>query len=978
METAMIIPCRFIRLTAAVAVLSTFTLYAQEQAADDAAAEDKAAEAPVAAAAEPGTTGSEAVGANADTDRMKAEAIVAEGKREKTADDYYEMARNEFIEGNFRSSSEHALKTIEILRDGKSASEDILQPQEVQEKIASARTLLSKAYYNLALEMFVEAEKSMNANMFDEAIAKCNEAVAVDPDNEEIKAYSEALIKKFQRLKEACDYNEATSYYTVDQQASERQLTIEREMRRGQQFYKTGQWAKARDHFQLVLREDPYNEMAIDYLRRCYLHLIETGRRRHNVVTLERNTEANWKRVNAIPMPSSDDRENGDEDAAQMKTDDTKNIQAKLENIVIDELSFEDQTLQDVIAILRGKSQQLDPDKNGVNIILLLLSNKPAKSADGEDGEESGEADEEESGEADEEDASSDDEGESEGDEEDGEEDESDSEDAEDSEDGDSETGGRTKYMIDYLKAQDASLLKAIELVCDAAQVSYRVEPHAVLIYDKNVPVDECEMDVFIAEKELFGLEATDGEEEESSASSSSGDSEDEAGGSSRSSSAIQRFFERRGVRFPVNSAIKYDEAVSRLIVRNTPEALARIGQILNELSNEKTNQVLVQVKFVEVALNDLEELGFEYVISRPTGGRNVWDSVTPLQPNGDLPIVMPAPYNDGRAYTLAYFPPDAGTEVLNGANVKEANRAFSLDETYKVPKNATVTLPDAPNSYYALPLNLTSIYGSAVTWGPNSPLVRNAAEDTSMFTNSMVVENDTVMSWAHKDADSGINVSAKMHALDQADSSDILSAPRVTSLANENAVIKMVTERYYPDEWSEPTLETISDGGRGIPVFQPSIPSFGDPVEEGIVLNVTPQVENGEMITLTMTPVIQQFIGWTDYSYQMPLETGGETRYYPNTLKKPIIEARTVQTTVVCSDNETIVLGGVIRDRVSMVDDQYPILGDIPLVGRLFQSKGRGSEKTSLLIFMTSRLIKPDGSPVREGQERGVPSFSY
>ena len=60
------------------------------------------------------------------------------------------------------------------------------------------------------------------------------------------------------------------------------------------------------------------------------------------------------------------------------------------------------------------------------------------------------------------------------------------------------------------------------------------------------------------------------------------------------------------------------------------------------------------------------------------------------------------------------------------------------------------------------------------------------------------------------------------------------------------------------------------------------------------------------------------------------------------------------------------------------MVDDQYPILGDIPLVGRLFQSKGRGSDKTSLLIFMTSRLIKPDGSPIRENEERGLPSFPY
>ena len=965
----MITPSRFIRLTAAVTVLSAFTLYAQEKAAAEA---DKTAEAPAAVEAD----------AN-DAARMKAEAAIDAEKREKTADDYYTMARNDFIEGSFRTSSEHALKAIEVLRDGKSAGEDSLQPPEVQEKIASAKALLSKAYYNLALEMFVDAEKSMNANLFDEAIAKCNEAVAVDPDNEEIKGYSEALIKKFNRLKEATEYNEETSYYSVDQQAPERQLTIEREMRKGQQFYKTGQWAKARDHFQAVLLEDPYNEMAIDYLRRCFLHLIDAGRRRHDVVTLERDADVAWKSVNSIVSPSNiDDQENGVDFGT--KTDDTKNIEGKLKNIIIPNLDFEDQTLQEVIDILRRRSKELDPDKNGVNI-LLFLSNKPAK--DGEAGEE-GEDGESSSSDEEEEDAEESDEGESSSDDEESEEGDEESEEGgeEDGESGDdASAGGRTKYMIDYLKVDNVDLRQAIELVCEAAGVRYRVEPHAVLIADDGVPLDECELRVFVVEKDALDLLGGEGGEESGSSSSSSSDEE---GGSQQSSSAIRRFFETRGVPFPANAAIKYDEAVSRLIVSNTPAALEMISDILEQLSNEQTNQVLVQVKFVEVQLNDLEELGFEYVISRPTNGEtDIREQAIPLTPvvgPDNQPGPIPNPYGDGRPYTLVYYPPYTagnGTSVLNGVTVRDTNGTYELNDTYQVPRDAQVTLPftqDVP-SYYALPLNLTSIYGSSVTWGPNSQLVRNAAQDTGAFTDSMTIDNDTVMSWANQDPNSGLNWSAKVHALDLADSSDILSAPRVTTLANEDAVIKMVTERYYPDEWDDPTLEIISsNSGRDIPVFQPSIPTFGDPVEEGIVLNVRPQVEENFTITLVMTPVIQMFVGWTDYSYEMPLEANGMTRYYPNTLKKPIIEARTVETTVVSYDGETIVLGGVIRDRVSMVDDQYPILGDIPLVGRLFQSKGRGSDKTSLLIFMTSRLIKPDGSPIRENEERGMPSFPY
>ena len=964
----MITPSRFIRLTAAVTVLSAFTLYAQEKAAEESAAAeaDKTAEAPAAVEAD----------AN-DAARMKAEAAIDAEKREKTADDYYTMARNDFIEGSFRTSSEHALKAIEVLRDGKSAGEDSLQPPEVQEKIASAKALLSKSYYNLALQMFVDAEKSMNAKMFDEAIAKCNEAVAVDPDNEEIKGYSEALIKKFNRLKEATEYNEETSYYSVDQQAPERQLTIEREMRKGQQFYKTEQWAKARDHFQAVLLEDPYNEMAIDYLRRCFLHLIDAGRRRHNVVTLERDADVAWKSVNAIVSPSNiDDQENGVDFGT--KTDDTKNIEGKLKNIIIPNLDFEDQTLQEVIEILRRRSKELDPDKNGVNI-LLFLSNKPAKEGEegeeGEDGESSSSDEEEEDAEESDEESSSDDEESEEGDE------ESEEGGEEDGESGDdASAGGRTKYMIDYLKVDNVDLRQAIELVCEAAGVRYRVEPHAVLIADDGVPLDECELRVFVVEKDALDLLGGEGGEESGSSSSSSSDEE---GGSQQSSSAIKRFFETRGVPFPANAAIKYDEAVSRLIVSNTPAALEMISDILEQLSNEQTNQVLVQVKFVEVQLNDLEELGFEYVISRPTDG--------PIIKNGEsqkASVKGPLPegayagyYDDGRPYTLVYYPPTVVSDnVLNGVTVTGPNTSDPFIDTYQVPRDSTIVIPDnGAGKYYAMPLNLTSIYGNSVTWGPNSQLVRNAAQDTSAFTNSMTIDNDTVMSWANQDPNSGLNWSAKVHALDLADSSDVLSAPRVTTLANEDAVIKMVTERYYPDEYNEPTLEVLSaNTGRNIPVFQPSIPTFGDPVEEGIVLNVRPQVEENFTITLVMTPVIQMFVGWTDYSYEMPLEADGMTRYFPNTLKKPIIEARTVETTVVSYDGETIVLGGVIKDRVSMVDDQYPILGDIPLVGRLFQSKGRGSDKTSLLIFMTSRLIKPDGSPIRENEERGMPSFPY
>ena len=61
--------------------------------------------------------------------------------------------------------------------------------------------------------------------------------------------------------------------------------------------------------------------------------------------------------------------------------------------------------------------------------------------------------------------------------------------------------------------------------------------------------------------------------------------------------------------------------------------------------------------------------------------------------------------------------------------------------------------------------------------------------------------------------------------------------------------------------------------------------------------------------------------------------------------------------------DGATVVMGGLTREEVKEVRDKVPILGDIPLVGRLFASKGSTTQKRNLLIFVTAHTITPDGN---------------
>ena len=68
--------------------------------------------------------------------------------------------------------------------------------------------------------------------------------------------------------------------------------------------------------------------------------------------------------------------------------------------------------------------------------------------------------------------------------------------------------------------------------------------------------------------------------------------------------------------------------------------------------------------------------------------------------------------------------------------------------------------------------------------------------------------------------------------------------------------------------------------------------------------------------------------------------------------------------------------VGGMLVDHQARRDDQWPILGDIPLLGRLFTMDSFSGKKHNLLISVTSRLIGGDGSPIRPNPTPGVPDF--
>jgi general secretion pathway protein D len=83
-----------------------------------------------------------------------------------------------------------------------------------------------------------------------------------------------------------------------------------------------------------------------------------------------------------------------------------------------------------------------------------------------------------------------------------------------------------------------------------------------------------------------------------------------------------------------------------------------------------------------------------------------------------------------------------------------------------------------------------------------------------------------------------------------------------------------------------------------------------------------------------------------------------------------PDFTVRQVVTTVNIWDNQTVVIGGLISSTISTEKDKVPVLGDIPFMGKLFQSQTKTSVKKNLMIFVTATIVDPAGNRVHSDDE--------
>ena len=170
--------------------------------------------------------------------------------------------------------------------------------------------------------------------------------------------------------------------------------------------------------------------------------------------------------------------------------------------------------------------------------------------------------------------------------------------------------------------------------------------------------------------------------------------------------------------------------------------------------------------------------------------------------------------------------------------------------------------------------------------------------------------------------------------------------------------------------------MDTTNTDSGIVTSYTPSVPDEWSEVSLGVVLDVTPVVApDGYSIYLDMLPSITELVGY-DTTYNTVALMGGSE--VPMNFTTPIFTRREIKTQVIVFDNETIVMGGLIQEKLERFEDKIPLLGHLPVIGHFFTSRGEQSVKTNLMMFVNVRLVKADGQPLRPNEIRGLPDFRH
>ena len=225
------------------------------------------------------------------------------------------------------------------------------------------------------------------------------------------------------------------------------------------------------------------------------------------------------------------------------------------------------------------------------------------------------------------------------------------------------------------------------------------------------------------------------------------------------------------------------------------------------------------------------------------------------------------------------------------------------------------------------------------------------------------------------------------IHALETRTGNELLAQPEVTTQSGRQAQMKATDVRTIITAFSfSQAQNSTSATGSGTTVNQAQptvIYPLPEQMELGPVLDVIPCVlADGFTVNLTLIPTLTEFVGYEDPNTVIASALGSSTVIAGGFIQVPTVlpkfSVRQVASAVNVWVGQTVVLGGLLAETVTTIKDKVPMLGDIPVAGRLFRSESKTTSKKNLLIFVTPVLIDPAGNRLHSEDEMPFAKESF
>ena len=728
------------------------------------------------------------------------------------------------------------------------------------------------------------ARQRADEGRYPEAIYLVEEVLqpTMDPDNIESK-------RLLERLNDPDYYSPALTPSHL-----ERVRRVKLALKTAQGYLDLGDYDRADREFNKALNDDPYSEAArrgMEDNERNRMNYYDAAYN-HTRAKMLGEVAAGWE----MPVPASIESGPIMEIPQDTSTTNIRRIEDKLKNIFLPSVEFADTPLQDALNFLQQRSVELDvsepdPAKKGINIVLdaAILGGggggmAPAAPTDGGFGFEGGAPAAPAFG-----------------------------------------GGGGVGDTRVTLRLSNVPLAEALRYTTSLASLKYKVEPNAVLVVPISTPDKDLFTNVYVVPPTFLSTGAGGGGGGGAAAADPFADPVAPSGLAAAARPTAKTVLENAGITFPAGASAIYNKTSSQLIVRNTQDQMELVEAYIDSITEGVEKQIYITSRFVEIAEEDADELGFDWLLgpfNLASNGQGISASggtSGPTSPNstqvGDWPFI------------------DAVTgQPIGGNPLTSANRS----------------------GFQGIDSNSIDALISGQPQGV-SPAVFGIA---GIFTDPQF--------------------QVVIRALSQKKGVDLLSAPSVMARSGQRAKIEVIREFIYPTEYDPPEIPNQVGGGIGggsVEVFPvtPATPTAFETRNTGVTLEVDPVLGADEFtIDLNLAPEVVEFDGFINYG--SPISTSAtnfitgvpeQVIITENRIEMPVFNTRKVTTQVTIWDGQTVALGGLIREDVQDVEDKIPVIGDLPVVGRLFRSSAELHLKRNLTIFVKAQLMDPAGVPI-------------